>query len=176
MTDVVTLCSGSQQHVIAGFVDCLARGAHALERDWQIVEWRLRITRGVLDRQACNTRGNAASDAVSYILWRPPISGHEIRAHRKVDCSRDCRNMRKTPLATHDEIIAGVRKPLCERKAGAGRRERRESQVLKIPSGTHIPRIRNYETSSLMERTERFAPCDQRGRELRLRCVNNAWY
>ena len=39
----------------------------------------------------------------------------------------------------------------------------RESQVLKIPRGTHIPRIRNHETSYFMESTERFAPCDQRG-------------
>src|SRR5215469_5144538 len=175
MTDVVTLCSSSQQHVMAGFVDCLARGAHALERDWQIVEWRLRITRGVLDRQACNTRGNAAGDAVSDILWRQPISGHEISTHRKINC-RDCGNMCKAPLATDDEIVAGVGKPLRECEAGAGRREGRESQVLKIPRGTHIPWIRNDETSSLMERAERFAPCDQRGRELRLRCVNNAWY
>src|SRR5215470_2842181 len=112
---------------MTGFVDCLARGADALERDWQIIERRLRITCGVLDRQACNTRCNAASDAVSDILWGPPIPGHEIRTHRKIDCSRDVGNMRKTPLTTDDEIIAGVGKPLRERKAGAGRREGRES-------------------------------------------------
>src|SRR5215475_9785824 len=127
MTGKVTLRSRSQQNVMTGLVDSLARGANALERDWQIIEWRLRITCGVLDRQACNTRCNAASDAVSYILWRPPISGHEIRAHRKIDRSRDCGNILKTPLATDDEIIAGIGKPLRERKAGASRREGRES-------------------------------------------------
>jgi hypothetical protein len=61
MTDVVTLCSRGQQHVMAGLVDCLAGGADALKRGWQIVEWRHRIPRGVLDRQARNTRCNAAS-------------------------------------------------------------------------------------------------------------------
>src|SRR5215469_5048485 len=127
MTDEVTLCSGSQQHVMAGFVDCLARGTQTLECDWQIVEWRPRITRGVLDRQACNTGGNAASDAVSDILWRPPISGHEIRTHRKIDCSRDCGDMGETTLATGNEMIAGVWKPLRECEAGAGRCEGRES-------------------------------------------------
>src|SRR5215831_11946010 len=108
MTDVVTLCSRGQQHVMAGFVDCLTRGANALDRDWQIIEWRLRITCGVLDRQACNARCNAASNAVSDILWRPPISGHEIRAHRKIDCSRDCGDMGETTLATGNEMIAGA--------------------------------------------------------------------
>src|SRR5215467_5143520 len=117
MTDVVTFSSRGQQHVMAGFVDRLPRGADALERHWQIVQWRHRITRGVLDRQACNARCNAASDAVSDILWRSPISGHEIGTHRKIDCSRDCGDMRKTPLETDDEIIAGVGKPLRERKA-----------------------------------------------------------
>ena len=38
MTDVVTVCSRCQQHVMAEFVDCLAGAADALERDWQIVD------------------------------------------------------------------------------------------------------------------------------------------
>src|SRR5262249_34827635 len=163
MTDVVTLCSCSQQNVMTGLVDSLARGANALERHWQIIEWRLRITCGVLDRQACNTRCNTASDAVSDILWRLPISRHEIRTHRKIDRSRDCGNMRKSSLASDDEIIDGVGKPLRKRKAGASRREGAESQVLKIPRGTHIPGLRNDETSFLMARTPCLAPRGQPG-------------
>ena len=64
-------------------------------------------------------------------------------------------------------------KPLRERKAGAGRRQSRESQVLKVPRGAHIPRIRNHETSSLVERAKGFAPRGQRGLRRRVMRARN---
>ena len=46
------------------------------------------------------------------------------------------------------------------------RGQSRESQVLKVPCGANVPRIRNHETSSLVERAKGFALRGQRG----LRC------
>ena len=100
MADVVTLGSRGQQHVLAGSIDRLSRGADALDRDWQIVERRRRITSGVLDRQARNARCDAPSDALGHVLRLQSIPGHEVRAHRKIDCSRDACDVSKVPIAS----------------------------------------------------------------------------
>ena len=106
MTDVVALGSRGQQHVIAGPIDRLSRGADALDRDWQIVERRRRITGGVLDRQAGNARRDAPCHALGHVLRLPSKSGHEVRAHGKIDGSRDAGDVSKGAIATDGEIVA----------------------------------------------------------------------
>jgi len=44
---------------------------------------------------------------------------------------------------------------LSKGKSGAGRRQCSEPQMLKIPCGADVPRIRDNETSLLMKRAER---------------------
>ena len=52
------------------------------------------------------------------------------------------------------ELNFGVRQPLREREARAGRRQRGESEVLQVPCGADVPRIWNHETACLMQSAE----------------------
>src|SRR6185295_9903202 len=92
--------------------------------------------------------------------------GHEVRGYWKVDCSCDARDVSQASIAANYKIVPRVGKPLRKREPGAGRREGGESQVPKVARGTHVPRVRNDETSPLVERTKGFAPVGERG----LRC------
>src|SRR5262245_49011235 len=104
MADVVALGPGCQQDVIARSIDRLSRGADALDRDWQLVQRRCRIAGCILDRQARNARCDAPSDALRYVLRLRTISRHEVRAHWKIDRSRDACDVRKAPVASDDGV------------------------------------------------------------------------
>src|SRR5262245_60096052 len=78
---------------------------------------------------------------------------------------QDAFHVGKVPSASDETTVPRVRQSLRKRKAGAGRRQRRKSQALKVPRGADIPRVWNDETPSFVERTERLTargcrPCE----------------
>jgi len=86
-------------------INRLSRGLDALDRDGQVVEGRGRITSGVLDRQAGDARCDTPSDALGHVLRLQSIPGHEVRAHRKIDGSRDAGDVSKASLAADHNIV-----------------------------------------------------------------------
>jgi hypothetical protein len=59
----------------------------------------------------------------------------KIRA-KQINSGRDVRDIGRVPVARNDDVVSRIRKLLRERKAGTGRRQGRESQVLKVPLKT----------------------------------------
>src|SRR5262249_4086980 len=65
------------------------------------------------------------------------------------------RDMGEQTVTTH---VGRIGEPLREGVAGAGRGHGREAQVLEVTRGSHVPRIRDDEASSLMQPAKDLAP------------------
>jgi hypothetical protein len=68
MADKETFCSSRQQDIGMGLIDRLARSAHTLDRERQLVKRRRWITGCILDRQTCDAGRDAARDIIGHIL------------------------------------------------------------------------------------------------------------
>src|SRR6202035_911297 len=81
------------------------------------------------------------------------VAGREVRIYRNIDSARDISNVCQVALAS--ERTFGVRQPLRERVARAGRRQRGESELLQVPRRADVPRIRNHEAPCLVQSAKR---------------------
>jgi len=68
MADKETFCPSRQQDVGTGLIDRLARSAHTLDGERQLVKRRRWITGCILDRQARDAGRDAARDIIGHIL------------------------------------------------------------------------------------------------------------
>src|SRR4029077_17494610 len=153
MADKETFCSSRQQDIGMGLIDRLARSAHTLDGERQLVKRRRWITGGIFDRQARDAGSGAKGDIIGHIFRLPSADRREGRINRNFDRARDIGYVCQVTLTS--ERTFGVRQSLRERKARAGRRQRRESELLQVPRRAALPWIRNHETACLMQSAER---------------------
>src|SRR6516165_304213 len=108
MADKETFCPGRQQHVGTGLIDRLARSAHTLDGERQLVKWRRWIASCILDRQSRDAR-------------------RDVRIDRNIDPARDFGYVCQVTLTSERNF--GVRQPLREGEARACRRQRGKSKL-----------------------------------------------
>jgi hypothetical protein len=76
---------------------------------------------------------DAAGDVIRHIFGVLPVARREVRIHRNIVRSRNVGDERRVSVA--GECDFGIRQPLRERKARAGRRQCGESEMLQVPCG-----------------------------------------
>src|SRR5215475_4693387 len=153
MADKETFCSSRQQDVGTGLIDRVARSAQTLDGERQLVKRRRWITGRIFDRQARDAGSDAAGDIIGHIFRGRSVARREVRIDRNIDRARNIGYVCQVTLTS--ERTFGVRQSLRERKARAGRRQRRESELLQVPRRADIPWIRNHETACLVQSAER---------------------
>src|SRR5258708_10438974 len=89
MADKETFCPSRQQDVGTGLIDRLARSAHTLDGERQLVKRRRWITSCILDRQSSDAGPDAACDIIGHVLRRLSIARREVRIDRNIDGARD---------------------------------------------------------------------------------------
>src|SRR4029077_12674976 len=115
MADKETFCPSRQQDVGTGLIYRLARSAHTLDGERQLIKPRRWIAGCILDRQARDAACDAARDIISHILRCRSVARREVRIDRDIDRARDIGYVCQVALTS--ERIFGVRQPLRERKA-----------------------------------------------------------
>src|SRR5262245_64019967 len=80
------------------------------------------------------------------------MARREVRIDRNIDRARDIGYVCQVTLTSKGNF--GIRQPLREREARAGRRQRGESELLQVPCRADVPRIWNHETACLMQSAE----------------------
>src|SRR5215510_9926699 len=153
------LAAGGKHHIAAGRIDRGARGAHARQRQLEIIE-RDRGVRGrVLDREPSDSGLDAQFHALGHALGRVRKAALEVGVHGNVGGGGDLAEMGEHRRARH----AAVGETLREGEARAGRGERLESETLQIARRAHVPGVGDDEASLRVELAERCALFGGRG-------------
>jgi catechol 2,3-dioxygenase-like lactoylglutathione lyase family enzyme len=100
--------------------------------------------------------------------WWGPVPRLEVGIDRHINRGGNLGDMGQTPVAGDSNVR--IRQPLGKGEPGAGGRQRRETQLLEIPRGADVPRIRYDEAAALVERAERLATVAGVEKQFRFPC------
>ena len=142
-----------EDDIAAGFVDCVARRAHAFDRQIEIVERIGCLAGEILDRQSGDAGVDAEPDVGRDLVRIDGIAALEIGIDRHVGRLRDLAAMREHHVAGH----VAVRIAMRMRVTRTGRSQRLEAETLQIAGASDIPRVGNDEAAALMQRAKRAA-------------------
>src|SRR5450432_417830 len=147
MTNEESFAAASQDHWNTRVIDSTSCRTDAFHRRLLFVKWMSALSCTVFDRETGDARRNAQRHVLSHTIRFVGVTGKKIGIHWQRSRSHNFADVREHRVERNRSVGNAAAKGITCRGGSKGF----ESQMLQIASASHIPRIRQNETSRFVQ-------------------------